>query len=353
MPSYPYRVFVDANVWIGWGQGFRKAEASTLEELIEHELIKLVCTDLTIIEVAKHFRDSDLERLEPLTKSALSQSAKLLLGIDVPVVDKDEIRASFFERHRKFVTAHIRGRMRAEVLSIDNVKPSDVLNQYTHSTGMFAEGKKNQFPDAFIFGAVSDGAGPEDPLIIWSLDGDFTHACEQSEHITQVKRMPQLFEALGIIPEGEQKMSWLEECHDLFTRAVHDAIYGEPVQARDEDDAEMEVLGVLDIDEVTVTSLYRIHDEASQYIGFGRCEPKIEVRYSAPDWDSAAWNSEEKVLVPLQHVDGQAVVELDEITFSFLAEISGEKVVSIEGLELKGMWGLTAELGREAQYDYN
>lgn len=345
MPNYPHRVFVDANIWISWGPRFKRAEASTLEELVEHGIVKVVSTDLTITEVAKRFGNSDVERLEPLSKPDLSQAAKQLLGLELPVMDKDEMRASFFSRHLASVNFQLTQRMRAEIRSIDSVRPSDVLAHYTRGTGLFsAQVKKDQFPDAFIFAAITADVSSDRPLIIWSSDGDFTQACDQGEHLTQVKAMPQLFDALGIAPEGPAMVELLERDTEIFVVPLEDALIHTDVEAEDSDEVLLEILQVLRVSELSVSSLYRISGEDSQYIGFGRCQATVNASFVAPDWDSAVWNSEDKKPIAVDSIEGQAEVELDEFGFSFLAEIRDSVVISIHGLERKGRWALTARL---------
>ncbi|WP_295941471.1 PIN domain-containing protein [uncultured Xanthomonas sp.] len=351
MPSYPQRVFVDANVWISWGPGFKKAEAATLEQLVEDGLVKIISTDLTIMEIAKRFRNSDVERLEALTKSDLRQAAQQLLNVELPQIDKEEIRSSFFERHLGDVKQQLAERMSVEERSIDSVKPIDILSSYTHGTGLFGpSGKKDQFPDAFIFATISSDVSEEKPLIVWSQDGDFALACDRTDHITRVRSMPQLLDALGIIPEGEQMIEMLEQRSDLFLPALQDALLGESVQAQDEDEAEVEVIHILEVGELTVSSLYRVSGGTDQFIGFGRCAPKANVSFTAPDWDSAIWDSEEKVSIPLHSVEGEAEVEIEEFAFSFLAEIRDNEVVVIDALELKEPWRLSTYLRTEDEY---
>lgn len=345
MPNYPHRVFVDANIWISWGPLFKRAEASTLEELVEHGIVKVVSTDLTITEVAKRFGNSDVERLEPLTKPDLSQAAKQLLNMDLPVMDRDDMRASFFARHLASVKFQLGQRMRAEIRSIDSVRPNDVLAHYTRGTGLFsAQVKKDQFPDAFIFAAITEDISSEKQLIIWSSDGDFTQACDQGEHLTQVKTMPQLFEVLGIAPEGDGMVALLEQANEMFVVPLEDALIDAEVEALDVDEALLKVQQVLRVDALSVSSLYRISGEDNQYIGFGRCEPAVTVSFVAPDWNSAVWDSEDKRPIAVDSIEGEAEIELDEFGFSFLAEIRNSQVISIRELERKGRWALTARL---------
>ncbi|WP_372390374.1 PIN domain-containing protein [Xanthomonas sp. NCPPB 3582] len=97
--KHTQRVFIDANVWISWGLEFRKAEASTLDDLIEHDLVKVIVTDLTIMEIAKRFRNNDFDKLDPLTKSELRSAADRHLGLKIPEINREALRESLFEHH--------------------------------------------------------------------------------------------------------------------------------------------------------------------------------------------------------------------------------------------------------------
>lgn len=351
MHGHAQGVFVDANIWISWGPGFTRAEASTLEKLVQDGLVKVITTDLTIMEIAKRFRNSDVERLDALTKPDLRHAAQQLLSIELPQVDIDVIRSQFFERHLSEVKQQMAERMAVKVHSIDSVKPSDILTSYTHGTGLFgASGKKDQFPDAFIFAAISSDVSEQAPLIVWSQDGDFAQACDRDHHITRVRSMSQLLDALAIAPEGQQTIEMLEQRTDLFLGALQDALLGYSIQADDEDEADLDVTQVLEVDKVSISSLYRIGGKTGQFIGFGRCEPKVSVSFTAPDWDSAIWDSEEKYYIPIHSVEGEKEVELDGFAFSFLAEINGDEVVVVDALELKEPWRLSTRLHADEGY---
>lgn len=339
------RVFVDANVWITWGQGFAKAEASTLAELINHGLVSLVTTDLTLMEVAKRFRNNDVSALDPLLKSDLKDAALKYLELNIPVIDREQLRARIFERHMRAVRSAMLIRFQAQVRKIDIVKPSHILEQYTQGIGLFGpSGKKDQFPDAFIFAAISDGVSAERPLIVWSQDGDFSNACEKAEHITRVTSMPQLLDALGIKRENDEMRELFEGKPELFLTPLHGEMMGYSIDVDDVDDAEVEVVEVLEVLSIDVSSVYRADEGQNNFIGFGKCEVRAQVSFTHPDWDSAVWDSEDKVLVPMHSVEGDAEIDLGPYSFTFLAEVRDGRIVRIHECDMKERWGLSASL---------
>lgn len=345
------RLFVDANIWITWGQGFAKAEATTLTELINHGLVKLVSTDLTMMEIAKRFRNNDIAALEPLLKADLKHAAHQYLQLEVPGFDRDKLRASIFDHHLASVKSAMFSRFQAEIQSIDNVRPSCILEQYTQGTGLFGpSGKKDQFPDAFIFAAVSGDVSGEKPLIVWSQDGDFASACEKAEHITRVTSMPQLLDTLGIKREGDAIQELFDSQPELFLTALHEELMGYLIDAEDVPDGEMELLEVLDVVSIEVASVYRAGDGDGKCIGFGKCEVRARVDFTHPDWDSAVYDSEDKVLIPLHTVQGETELDLGPYSFAFLADVVDGQIAKIHECDMKERWGLRGSLLQDRDY---
>ncbi|PPT23352.1 hypothetical protein XarCFBP6771_02955 [Xanthomonas arboricola] len=316
-----------------------------MDDLIEHGLVKVIVTDLTIMEIAKRFRNNDFDKLDPLTKSELRSVADRHLGLKIPEINREALRESLFEHHLNLVQTAMKKRFKASIVSIDEVKPSEVLKHYTEGTGLFGpSGKKDQFPDAFIFAAIGAGATEHSPLTVWSNDGDFASACDKEEHIQRVTSMPKLLEALGIQPEGEGLIQLIEDCPDKFEAPLEDVVSDYSVDATDVEDAEIIVLEVLAVNDLKVSALYRISAAEDTYIGFGKCTLSTNASYSHPDWDTAIWDSEDKVAIPLEKVDGEKEVEIDSFSFSFLADINDGVLNSIYDCEVKETWGLSATL---------
>lgn len=345
------RVFVDANIWISWGYQLGKAEATTLADLVEHELVRVVVTDLTVIEIAKRFRDIDFEKLEPLTKADVRGLAKQLLGLDIPGIDREQLRSSIFNGHLEAVKRRLRGRFGAEVRSIDTVKPSHVLAHYTDGTGLFGPtGKKHQFPDAFIFSALASDLSEHNPLIVLSQDGDFANACEKEPHIQRVTSMPALLKELAIEPERDTTIALVVAAPKQFEQALAEMLQDYGVEATDVEDAEIEVLDVQRVSDLQLTGLYRISEEDSKYIGFATCSLEASISFTHPDWDTAIWDSEDRVPIPHRRIDGEMDVDIDDIKFSFLVDIANGAVGNVSNCEVRGTKGITTQL--LSQWDY-
>lgn len=338
-------VFVDANTWIPWGYEFGKAEASVLQDLVEHGLVRVLVTDLTIAEVAKRFAKIEFDKVEPLTKTELRTAAKRHLGIELPETDRDRLRHTIFKQQLDAVTSALKNRFKVDIRGIDTVKPSAVLEDYTHGVGLFGpSAKKDQFPDAFIFAAIAAAASEESPLLVLSQDGDFTDACLNHKDITRIRSIRELLEALGLQPEDEALMAVMEAEVDLFDESISEALADYTLDADDVEDAEVELLELLRIEGLEVRSLYRIIEGENTYIGFGRCSAELEVSYSHPDWDNAMWDSEDKRLIPFETVEGKTNASTNDFAFSFLVDMDGGKPVSVYDCEVREPWGVSLSL---------
>jgi len=339
------RVFVDANIWISWGYQLSKAEATTLADLVAHELVRVVVTDLTVIEIAKRFRDIDFEKVEPLTKADVRGLAKQWLGADIPTIDREQLRSSLFKAHLETVKRRLHSRFDAEVRSIDTVKPSHVLAHYTNGTGLFGPtGKKHQFPDAFIFSALAIDLNERNPLIVLSQDGDFANACENEPHIQRVTSMAALLKELAIEPESDAMIALVVAAPKQFEPALTEMLQDYGVEATDVEDAEIEVLDVQRVSDLQLTGLYRISEGDSKYIGFATCSLETSISFTHPDWDTATWDSEDRVPIPHRRIDGEMDVDIDDIKFSFLVEISNGVVGNVSNCEVRGTKGITTQL---------
>lgn len=341
MAKPPQRVFVDANTWITWGYEFGKAEALTLEDLVEHGLIRVVVTDLTIAEIAKRFTKLEFDKVEALTKPEVRAAANKYLGVDVPNAERDELRRAIFGRQLDDVNAALKDRFRVDIHDIDTVKPSSVLDDYTHGKGLFGQSaKKDQFPDAFVFAAVAATVSEESPLIVLSQDGDFTEACNKQEHITRVSSMPGLLDALGLVPEGEDLVDAVEAEVELFMEPIEQMLGDYMLDADDVEDADVNLIELLKVEDLQVRSLYRIIEGENTYIGFGRSSAELRVSFSHPDWENAIWDSEDKRPIPFEEVDGETNASTRDFSFSFLVDMENGKPVRIYECEVRETWGV-------------
>jgi hypothetical protein len=202
--------------------------------------------------------------------------------------------------------------MSAQVLSIDSVAPSIVFESYSRNTGLFSgAAKKDQFPDAFIWESLKGIATKTDPLIIVSDDGDFDAGIKAHQHVVRLKSIPDLFAELGFTIEAVPEVEKFFEDHDVdIVRTVNNELNNWGLQVSDVEDAEIDgstVSGVTFLDFIT----FRTAGDSKEILVVGRLEMQVVVSFNHPDWDTASYDSEDKVLIPHHHVSGEKTVNIE------------------------------------------
>jgi hypothetical protein len=241
--------------------------------------------------------------------------------------------------------------LKATVLKIDDVKPSAVFNAYAEGTGFFSgEGKKDQFPDAFIFERLKAEASKSTPVMIVSDDGDFDAPAKAEEHIMLVKSIPDLFKKLGLQVDAPEVDQFLEDSQtDLV--ALVDKELDDWGLIGDVEDSDIEETKVKSVEIVTSTSFGSI-EEGEPIIVIARLAVKADASYTHPNWDEAAYDSEDKVLIPFDNVSGTSEVSFDvDVLISILVDDEGQPS-QIEELQFRNSDFQYVELHPYDPYEY-
>jgi hypothetical protein len=204
------------------------------------------------------------------------------------------------------------GSLRAETLSIDSVKPSIIFEAYAQRKGLFSEdAKKDQFPDAFIFEALKTGAKKNDPLMIISDDKDFVAATVSVENIKLLKSIPDLFAELGLTIEAAPDVEDFVEGRlaDIISTVDKELSKWE-LQVDDVDEAEIDESAV---EGVSFNDLrtFRTAGDDKDILVVGHIEMSVRVSFHHPDWDTATYDSEDKVLLPHHTIEGEKSVDVE------------------------------------------
>ena len=327
MPTKPpLKVFLDANVVIQAGKPPGGPLIGRLADLVKAELITVMTTDLTIVEVAKKHAENDFEVIGPMGDPHFRNIAGDALGLQLPVLTRADIRLGLAERYKSRVTDMFQG-LSATVLSIDTVKPSAVFGAYSGATGFFSgSGKKQQFPDAFIFECLKAAAPAPETLVVVSNDGDFSGPAAAAGNVTVVKSIPDLFKILGLEVDAPDVADFLDRnAADLVARC--DTEVGNwGLSVSDVEDAEIEETTVTAVEVGDLTS-FGSTEKGGDVLVVGSAEVTARVSYSHPDWDGAMWDSEDKVLVPFDSVSGETEVTFEvRFSMSILVDDAGDLV---------------------------
>ncbi|MBA9902331.1 PIN domain-containing protein [Burkholderia cepacia] len=339
MANQSQKIFLDANVVIQEG---KKGSSPTLErlvDLVEAGFIEVYTTDLTKTEIAKKHIENDFNLAKDFARPHVREVLSEMIGSALPEVSKAQFKDAL---HKKYTasTERLFGALNATTLSIDDVKPSTVLDAYARQEGFFSgEGKKDQFPDAFIFEALKGIAEDGSKIIIVSNDGDFDKPVKETSNFSQIKTFSDLFNELGLgidVPDVEDFLdAHDEQIVELFDEQVSSWGLG----VSDVEDGEIE--------ESTVTKVVIDHFNAFRSIKSGGdilvtglATVTADVSYTHPDWDTAAWDSEDKVAIPFDDVSGETEVQFGvRFTLDLSVDDQG-RPEAIDGVNLVSRFGL-------------
>lgn len=348
-------VFIDANKLIQFGKDFSNSEALTFIGLIKSGFVDFVTTDLTIAEVAKRRTTLDMKGLDDVWKDDFKSKLSKYFEVTLPEISKEEFRAKLFEQNHEEVLKRFNVDFDAAVYSINEVEPMEVLDDYTHARGLFGESsKKDQFPDAFILASIKKLASDKRRIVFITDDGDFKDAVTSTPHLEHVNSFKGLMSLLEIEPATDEEHEFIEEGLRYLTPATVSALDQYIIYANDVEDAELEIqrTKVLDVD---LQNIYKTTSEKGAaediYLVYADVSCLAYVTFSHPEWDTAIWDGEDKVLTPWETVSGAKDVEIDAIPFAYVLSINAKtKTIAVNSASVRGNGFIYAELYPNDRY---
>lgn len=322
MPTKGPSVFLDANIVIRAGKPPGGPEIDRVGDLVDAGLVKILTTDLTVTEVAKKHSDNDYEVVKEIARPHFRKIVEDVVGVKIEKISKTEIREKIRAAYNESVSKMF-DRLKAHRLEIDTVKPTAVFASYADGTGFFSgEGKKDQFPDAFIFECLKQVASAKSPVIIVSDDGDFDKPAGDEEHVSVIKSLPELFQHLGYEMQAPLVEEFLDDEEDRLMQFVEQEVNDWGLIG-DVEDSEIYGITVNDIVLENIIAFKPV-DEGDSILAVGKAKVNVTAEYSHPDWDTASYDSEDKVLIPWDNVDGETEIELEiDVSVSIAVDEDG------------------------------
>lgn len=320
----PQKIFLDANIVIRAGKPPGKPVMESLCDLVTSGFIRVLTTDLTKIEVAKHHANKDLDEIASLGRSRFRKLVQETVGVKLPDISAEQLRTQIFGSYIAS-TEKMFSELRATTLSIDDVKPSAVFDEYTHRRGVFGpDAKKDQFPDAFIFERLRSEGQAHDDLIVVSDDKDFAAAVKTAPHLRLVRSVPELFETLGLKSAvAPDVAAFLASHEDEVRDAVDDELKSWGLQVADIEDGEIDDSTVKRVEFLDLKT-YDAAGADGQILVIGSLKMTVEVSFTHPDWDHSVYDSEDKVRLAFDTVSGEKEVEL-EASFAMTILVDDKK----------------------------
>lgn len=323
MLSKKTKVFLDANVVIQTGKPPGGPIMVRVADLVNAGFINILTTDLTVCEIAKKHTENDYEVIKEVGRPHFRKLVKEHLQGVLSEVSKSDLKEIISKKYTDQVMKMFND-LNSKHLSIDDVKPSTVFADYSNGNGFFSgEGKKDQFPDAFIFECLKIEASKESPIIIVSNDDDFKYPAKSINHISLLKSIPDLFKELGLQVEAPSVEQYLNENEEVLIELFDNELSDWGLQVSDIEDAEIEESSVVKVELTDIIS-FRSIDKGNSILVIGSAEITANVSYTHPNWDEATYDSEDKVLIPWDTVSGEKDI-------SFNADFSMSIIVDNKG----------------------
>ncbi len=333
------RVFFDANIVIGWGRP-PWGPFETLNALYRAGLLDVVTTDVTIIEVAKNLAEKDCRVLKPMGSKQFREAAALV-GWDPPEFDAAAFRLRQYEHYRNATTGMFR-RLGCEVLAVDEARPSTVFADYGAGEGFFAsQGKKGQYADAFVFELLKNVARPAYPILVVSKDRDFEGPVNDEPNIGLVTSMQDFYRSVGrkVDCDGLEGFLLGDDTYEVLMAEVRRETAASVLMSATTDveivEADAQRFDLLSwdsfdlpgvTDSVLVTASLRV---------------EADVRYTHPDWDSATWDSEDKVAIPRRDVEAESGASF-EVDVAIRIGMEHRQPTTVEDFRYTELRGLVA-----------
>lgn len=328
------QVFLDANIVIAAGKPPGGPEITRVGELVTAKMITVLTTDLTVTEVAKKHAENDFKDVRDFARAHVHIVLQEVTQTAIPFLTKEDMRERLLGNYLAS-TSDMFKRLGAKVLPIDDVPPSVIFDSYARAAGFFSgDGKKDQFPDAFIFERIKSEATTDRPVIIVTADGDYVAPVAREEDIKLAASLPELFKSLGLEYEAPQLDEFLDKNKDALIDHVNAELENWGLVG-DVEDSEIDAVNVTSLD-ILEMSAFKSIEPGDPILLVAEVEVEVEISYSHPDWDNASYDSEDKVRIPWDTVEGKTDVTLTlDLSISIESDEESGEPLKIEDIRFR------------------
>ena len=120
-------IYIDSNVLIEQGNPIDTPLIERLIALQNNGIIKIVTTDLTIMEIAKKFAQNDHNLIKDIARPAFQKVIAKISDIEIEFNSKAEVFQALLDQYRTEIR-ELHDKLGAKILSIDTIQPSIVFD---------------------------------------------------------------------------------------------------------------------------------------------------------------------------------------------------------------------------------
>ena len=324
------KVFLDTNIVFELGKPPHGPVFARVIDLIESEQIRMLTTDLTQAEVIRNHTRRDFKEMKCICNPKLRKMIDETINTEFPAITEEQLCEVLKEKYRCLIN-NMFEMMDTKFLKIGEVKSNKVFTEYINERGFFADGsgKKDQFPDAFVFERLIDEASRNEPIIIVSKDRDFEQSVNDQKHISLVKSLPDLFSELGLKLEDPEIAQFLAKNYDEITRKINDELSNSWLEGDIEDSeiTETEVIHI-NIDE---TIAFESVEKGGPILVVGQIYVLTIVNFTHPDENSFVYDPEDGRLLYFDTTHSQNTIELPiDVSLSIAVDDKGNPAEIVE-----------------------
>ena len=195
-------IFIDTSIFYKENFSFGKHKLQEISRLCFENIINLILTDVTIKEVEKKMSELVEEAIRAHNK--FMKEGKILRNIEQPKyilkfegLSSQEANMALLSNLANFTS------LARAVISVDTISPSEVFERYFEKSPPFgSEGKKHEFPDAFVLNALEKWCKESaSKIYVVACDRDFEEYCKQSPNLIYISS---LSEVLDIVSKSDE-----------------------------------------------------------------------------------------------------------------------------------------------------
>ncbi len=347
-------IFLDASVFIGQNYNYKSAVFENLERLVKAGKANVFVTDITIQEVRSHIKE-DVAKAEQ-AHGKFRKDAKIYRNIELSPYKElftDIPVKSTVDELYKQLDDFLNG-VDATVLSTTEVSIRAVFDKYFEKKPPFGSGKKkSEFPDAFAVEALENWCKENgEKIYVATTDNDLKSHCEVSDKLIAINKLSEFISLVEFHDEvlAPSIIKLIDKNIEGIEEAISESFCQQGFWI---DDQEGEVNDVR-VNRIELGEFLLLEIDRNSAV----VQVDVEINFSADltydDLDTAIYDSEDKVLIPLHTIDKTVEQEVDfTSTIRLLHEVEeNPDYLEIENVEIdtERGWGFSVSSDDEWPY---
>ena len=303
--SYPKVIFIDTCIFDAICYNFSAPTVKAFCEAVKGKKLQLLLPDPTEREICRHI-DEQVESALAAMKKAQEKALFLRRLNSWPLNKKGDI-SSLSHSMRKSANQDLEefySLFRVKKLGYGAINMSEIMDWYDRKTPPFGEGKKRkEFPDALAIAQVRDYANDTNKVVaVISQDNDMEKTCALYSNLFCYKSLISFTE---VLQSSKKMFMQIQQLLDKDKSKLDDAIkehfpllsfYIEANYEGDAQDIEVEDVEFIDLNIVNI-------GDSEVSIGFS-ANISFSAYVSYDNLETATYDSEDKVLIPWEMVEG-------------------------------------------------